>query len=118
MRITYRDIGFKTAIDDFGAGYAGLSLLARFQPDIVKIDMDLIRGIDANRVKQIVLKNTLAMLEDLGIAPICEGIETLGELAVVQDLGVRLVQGYVLARPLFEHPIADTRHARTSLAAA
>lgn len=117
---TYRDIGFKTAIDDFGAGYAGLNLLSRFQPDIVKIDMDLIRGIDANPVKQTILKNTLAMLDDLGIAPICEGIETLGELAAVQDLGVRLVQGYVLARPLFEQPVASetTGGAPATLAAA
>ena len=101
---TYRDIGFKTAIDDFGAGYAGLSLLTRFQPDIVKIDMDLTRGIDTDRVKRLVLKNTLAMLGDLGIVTICEGIETLTELAVVQDLGVRLVQGYVLGRPVFDGP--------------
>ena len=116
---TYRDIGFKTAIDDFGAGYAGLSLLSQFQPDIVKIDMDLIRGIDVNRVKQTILKNTLAMLDDLGIAPICEGIETLAELATVQDLGVRLVQGFVLARPSFEAPPADTIiHPPASLAAA
>lgn len=102
---TYRDVGFKTAIDDFGAGYAGLSLLARFQPDIVKIDMDLIRDIDTSRVKQSILKNMLAMLADLGIVPICEGVETLAELATVQDLGVRLVQGYVLARPVFEKPV-------------
>ena len=101
---TYRAIGFKTAIDDFGAGYAGLSLLARFKPDIVKIDMDLMRGIDTDRGRQIILKNTLAMLDDLGIVPICEGIETLAELATVQDLGVRLVQGYVLARPVFDSP--------------
>ena len=101
---TYRDIGFKTAIDDFGAGYAGLSLLTRFQPDIVKIDMDLIRDIDTDRVKRLILKHTLAMLNDLGIVTICEGIETLAELAVVQDLGVRLVQGYALARPVFEGP--------------
>ncbi len=115
---TYRDVGFKTAIDDFGAGYAGLNLLSRFQPDIVKLDMDLIRGIDTNRVKQVILKNALAMLEDLGIAPICEGIETLGELATVQDLGVRLVQGYVLARPRFDR-VADTPgDAQTSHAAA
>ena len=102
---TYRDVGFKTAIDDFGAGYAGLSLLARFQPDIVKIDMDLIRDIDTSRVKRSILKNMLAMLSDLGIVPICEGVETLAELATVQDLGVRLVQGYVLARPVFEKPV-------------
>jgi EAL domain-containing protein (putative c-di-GMP-specific phosphodiesterase class I) len=99
---TYRDIGFKTAIDDFGAGYAGLNLLTHFQPDIVKIDMDLMRGIDTDKTKQVILKHTLAMLGDLGIAPICEGIETLAELATIQDLGVRLVQGYVLARPIFD----------------
>ena len=96
---TYRDIGFKTAIDDFGAGHAGLSLLSRFQPDIVKIDMDLIRDIDAEPTKRTILRNLLSLLEDLAIAPICEGVETLAELAVIQDFGVRLVQGYVLARP-------------------
>ena len=99
---TYREVGFKTAIDDFGAGYAGLGLLSRFQPDLVKIDMDLIRGIDTDRVKQVILKNMLTMINDLGIVPICEGVETLAELATIQDLGVRLVQGYVLARPVFE----------------
>ena len=99
---TYREIGFKTAIDDFGAGYAGLDLLARFQPDIVKIDMALIRGIDQERAKQLILKNTLAMLDDLGVVPICEGVETLAELAVIQEFGVRLVQGYVLSKPIFD----------------
>ena len=87
---TYRDIGFKTAVDDFGAGHADLALLARFQPDIVKIDMALIRGIDAEPIKRTILRNLLALLDDLAIAPVCEGVETLAELAVVQDLGVRL----------------------------
>ena len=104
---TYREVGFKTAIDDFGAGHAGLTLLARFQPDIVKIDMDLIRGIDAEPVKRAILRNLLSLLEDLAIAPICEGVETLAELAVIQDLGVRLVQGYVLARPALPESFAD-----------
>lgn len=98
---TYREIGFKTAIDDFGAGFAGLGLLSRFRPDIVKIDMELIRGIDRDRSKQVILKHSLAMLEDLGIVPICEGIETQAELVTVQDFGVRLVQGYALGRPVF-----------------
>ncbi len=105
---TYRDIGFKTAIDDFGAGHAGLSLLARFQPDIVKIDMDLIRGIDVDPVKRTILRNLLSLLEDLAIAPVCEGVETLAELAVIQDLGVRLVQGFVLARPVLANSATDT----------
>jgi EAL domain-containing protein (putative c-di-GMP-specific phosphodiesterase class I) len=99
---TYREIGFKTAIDDFGAGHAGLSLLAKFQPDIVKIDMDLIRDIDSDRAKRTVVKHTLGMLEELGVTPLCEGIETKAELAVLQDMGVNLVQGYLLAKPLFE----------------
>lgn len=47
----YKRIGFLTAIDDFGAGYAGLNLLADFQPDLIKLDMDLIRGIDQSRVR-------------------------------------------------------------------
>nr|WP_315862565.1 EAL domain-containing protein [Phreatobacter aquaticus] len=99
---TYKDIGFATAIDDFGAGHSGLNLLARFQPDIVKLDMALIRDIDTDRAKRIVVRHTLAMLADLGITPLCEGVETLGELEALRDLGVDLVQGYLLARPAFE----------------
>ena len=99
---TYKAIGFKTAIDDFGAGYAGLQLLAKFQPDIVKIDMDLVRGIDAEPVKRSILRHTLRLLEDLGVTPLCEGVETVDEQRVLQDLGVRLFQGYLYARPSFE----------------
>ena len=99
---TYKAIGFKTAIDDFGAGHAGLQLLSKFQPDIVKIDMDLVRGIDAEPVKRSILRHTLRLLEELGITPVCEGVETTDELATLHDLGVRLIQGYVLARPAFE----------------
>lgn len=114
---TYRSMGFKTAIDDFGAGHAGLSLLTRFQPDIVKLDMDLIRGIDSDPVRRAVVRHTVRMLDELGIVPICEGVETWDELSVVRDLGVSLVQGYVLARPAFEalaipawpRPSADAR---------
>lgn len=99
---SYREIGFKTAIDDFGAGYSGLNLLTRFQPDIVKLDMDLIRGIDTDGVKQIVVSRTLDMLRDLGVTAVCEGVETAGELEVLRDLGVDLIQGYFIARPTFE----------------
>ena len=99
---TYRAIGFKTAIDDFGAGHAGLCLLAQFQPDIVKLDMDLIRGIDENPVKRSILRHLLRLLDDLEILPLCEGVETGKELQVLTDYGVRLVQGYFLAKPAFE----------------
>ncbi|MBU1538929.1 MAG: EAL domain-containing protein [Alphaproteobacteria bacterium] len=99
---SYRAMGFKTAIDDFGAGYAGLGLLSRFQPDIVKLDMALIRGIDTDRIKRTIIRNTLNMLRDLDIEPVCEGIETIGEHDALSDLGVFLMQGYLFAKPAVE----------------
>ncbi|CAL1690948.1 Blue light- and temperature-regulated antirepressor BluF [Brevundimonas subvibrioides] len=99
---SYRAMGFKTAIDDFGAGYSGLGLLSQFQPDIVKLDMALIRDIDTDKVKRTIVRNTLCMLRDLDIEPVCEGIETLAEHDVLRDFGVSLMQGYLLARPEVE----------------
>ena len=99
---SYRAMGFKTAIDDFGAGYAGLGLLSKFQPDIVKLDMALIRGIDTDHVKRTIVRNTLNMLRDLEIEPMCEGVETYDEHDVLCDLGVSLMQGYLLAKPAVE----------------
>lgn len=99
---SYRAMGFKTAIDDFGAGYAGLGLLSKFQPDIVKLDMELIRDIDTDHVKRTVVRNTLNMLRDLEIEPVCEGIETPDEHDALRDLGVSLMQGYLLAKPAVE----------------
>lgn len=96
---SYRAMGFQTAIDDFGAGYAGLGLLSKFQPDIVKLDMDLIRDIDTSSIKQTIVSSTLRMLRDLGVTPLCEGIETLGEYETLRELGVDLMQGYLLAKP-------------------
>lgn len=98
----YRAMGFKTALDDFGAGHAGLSLLAKFQPDIVKIDMELVRDIDRDPVKRAIVGHMVRLLDELGVMIVCEGIETKAELAAVRDLGVHLVQGYLLARPAFE----------------
>lgn len=98
---TYREIGFKTAIDDFGAGYAGFALLTQFQPDLVKIDMALVRNIDTDHVKRTVVKHIVGMLEELSIQVICEGVETKSELEALRDLGVYLIQGYALAKPAF-----------------
>lgn len=99
---TYKAIGFKTAIDDFGAGYAGLSLLAKFQPDIVKLDMDLIRGIDTDPARRAIVDNTLRMLRDLNVTALCEGVETEAEFNTLQDLGAHLFQGYYFGKPVFE----------------
>lgn len=99
---TYRAMGFKTAIDDFGAGYAGLGLLAKFQPDIVKLDMELTRGIDHDPVRRRIVGSMIDLLTGLGIQTVCEGIETTDEMHTLKDLGAHLIQGYVLARPAFE----------------
>ena len=100
---TYRQIGFRTAIDDFGAGYSGLSLLARFQPDVVKLDMGLVRGADADPVRVTILRHTAAMCRELGVTLVAEGVETAAELAMLRRLGIDIFQGYYFARPGFEH---------------
>jgi EAL domain-containing protein (putative c-di-GMP-specific phosphodiesterase class I) len=98
----YRKIGIRTAIDDFGAGYAGLNLLARFQPDIVKIDIDLIRDIDANMPKQIIVENIVSLCNKLGIVALAEGIETVAERDFLVSIGIDLMQGFLFARPSFK----------------
>lgn len=98
----YRKQGFMTAIDDFGAGYAGLNLLADFQPDLIKLDMQLIRNVDQDSVRQILVEATLNMCRKLNIQVIAEGIESIGELHTLRDMGVQLFQGYLLAKPGFE----------------
>ncbi len=95
----YRSRGFTTAIDDVGAGYAGLGLLADLQPDMLKLDMALIRGIDASAARRTIVAGLVGIAEALGIRCIAEGIETAAELRSLTALGIRLVQGYVLARP-------------------
>lgn len=98
----YNKLGFKTAIDDFGSGYAGLGLLANFQTDIVKLDMDLIRNIDTDLTRQSIVRNCLNIFHDLNITPLAEGIETKEEFVFLRDLGVELMQGYFFAKPAFE----------------
>ncbi|MFK4874290.1 EAL domain-containing protein [Novosphingobium sp. ZW T3_23] len=99
---TYREMGFTTAIDDFGAGHAGLGLLVQFQTDLLKLDMDLIRGIDRSEPRRVVVSGVMGIAKDLGISVIAEGIETSGEYTVLRDLGVRYMQGYFLAKPGFQ----------------
>lgn len=95
----YRTRGFTTAIDDVGAGYAGLGLLADLQPDMLKLDMALIRGIDASAARRTIVSGMVRIAEGLGIRCIAEGIETAAELRTLTAIGIRLCQGYALARP-------------------
>ena len=97
---SYKGMGFGTALDDFGAGHAGLNLLARFQPDIIKLDMDLVRGIDADMPRRMIVDAVLRLASAMGITVIAEGIETDAELDTLAGLGVRYIQGYIFARPM------------------
>ena len=98
----YKALGFRTAIDDFGAGYSGLTLLAKFQPDIVKLDMELIRDIDTDRVKRLLVGGMVGVCREIGVEVLAEGIETIGEHEALLDLGVWLQQGFLMAKPGFE----------------
>ncbi len=99
---TYQKMGFGTALDDFGAGHAGLNLLARFQPDIIKLDMELIRGVDASLPRRMIVEGVMRMAQALGVTVIAEGIETQAELEALCAIGIRYVQGFYFARPGFE----------------
>jgi len=98
----YRQMGFMTALDDFGAGYAGLGLLTRLQPDILKLDMELIRDIDASPAKRAIVSGLVKIADDLGLTLLGEGVETSRELAVLRDLGIRLFQGFLFGKPELE----------------
>lgn len=98
----YRRLGLRTAIDDFGAGYAGMKLLADFQPDIIKIDMAITRGIDHHGSRQIIVRHLVRLCEEMKIDVIAEGIETAAERNYLRDMGIRLMQGYLFARPSFQ----------------
>jgi EAL domain-containing protein (putative c-di-GMP-specific phosphodiesterase class I) len=98
----YRQMGFGTALDDFGAGHAGLNLLASFQPDIIKLDMDLIRGLDGSLPRRMIIDSVKKLCDAMGITVIAEGIETVAELDALAALGVRYIQGYLFAKPGYE----------------
>jgi EAL domain-containing protein (putative c-di-GMP-specific phosphodiesterase class I) len=96
---TYRRIGFAVAIDDFGAGHSGLDMFARFVPDEIKLDMNLVRHIDTDARRRAVVRAVVQMCGELDTLVIAEGIETSAEAETLRDLGVRYHQGFWYARP-------------------
>jgi diguanylate cyclase (GGDEF)-like protein len=91
--------GFRIALDDLGSGYSSLNLLAQLEPDIVKLDMELVRGIEREGRTRRLVQHLIEFCRGEGFITVAEGIETGAELAVVTELGVDLVQGYLLAHP-------------------
>jgi EAL domain-containing protein (putative c-di-GMP-specific phosphodiesterase class I) len=94
-----REKGFRIAIDDLGAGYAGLATFATLEPEFVKLDMSLVRNIHSSSVKQKLVRSMTTLCSDMGIAVVAEGIELIEERDVIIELGCELLQGYLFARP-------------------
>jgi len=94
-----RRIGFRIAIDDLGAGYAGLTSFAAMEPQFAKLDMSLVRDVDKNTTKQRLIRSMTSLCIDLAITTVAEGIETAAEREAVIALGCDLLQGYLFARP-------------------
>ncbi len=95
----YRQQGFKIAVDDFGAGYAGLKMLSTVEPDFVKIDRHFIANIDRSLIHANLVEAIATACNRIGIKIVAEGIERHEELAVVSNMGIDLVQGFLLGRP-------------------
>ncbi len=99
-----RELGFRIAVDDLGAGYAGLTSFVVLQPDIVKIDMSLIHDVDSDPTRQKLVRSMTDVCRDMGIQVVAEGIETPAERRVLVELGCDLLQGYLFGRPQLLSP--------------
>jgi EAL domain-containing protein (putative c-di-GMP-specific phosphodiesterase class I) len=94
----------RLVVDDFGAGYSNLKRIVDLEPAIVKLDRELVRGIDRNARQRMLVRQLVAMCTALGAKVVAEGIETAEELATVREAGVQYGQGYLIARPAYPEP--------------
>jgi len=94
-----REIGFRIAIDDLGAGYAGLTSFALLEPEIVKLDMSLVRNVHKQSTKQKLIRSMTALCKDMGMMVVGEGVENVEERDALVELGCDLLQGYLFAKP-------------------
>ncbi|HEY6077891.1 MAG TPA: EAL domain-containing protein [Polyangiaceae bacterium] len=94
-----REMGFRIAVDDLGAGYNGLSSFTLLEPEIVKLDMSLVRDIHVTSTKQKVVRSMTALSKDMGMIVVAEGVETTEERDCLVDLGCDLLQGFLFAKP-------------------
>jgi len=96
---TLREMGFRIAVDDLGAGYAGLTSFTLLEPEIVKLDMSLVRDVHKNSTKQKVIRSMTALSQDMGMIVVAEGVETVEERDTLLDLDCDLLQGFLFAKP-------------------
>jgi EAL domain-containing protein (putative c-di-GMP-specific phosphodiesterase class I)/ActR/RegA family two-component response regulator len=92
-------LGFQIAIDDLGAGYAGLTSFTQLEPKIAKLDMSIVRGVDTDSRRQSIIRSMKKLCDELGVLVVAEGVETVAERDMLAELGCDLLQGYLFARP-------------------
>ncbi len=100
-----RKMGFRLAIDDLGAGYAAMWIVAMLEPEIVKLDMSLVRNVHENKTKSHIVRHLVGMAHDSSALVVAEGIETERERRALVDLGCDFLQGYLLGRPIKSAPV-------------
>lgn len=99
-----RAMGFRIAVDDLGAGYAGLTTFAHLEPEVVKLDMSLVRGVHTQPTKHTLVRTMISMCRELGMQVVAEGIETPEERDAIVEGGCDLMQGYLFAKPARPFP--------------
>jgi len=104
----YRSQGFKVAVDDAGAGYAGLTTIAELQPEYIKLDKSLIDDIHKDPVKRALVETTVTFADKIGSQIIGEGVESMEQAVCLKDIGVHCGQGFFMARPAFPKPELTT----------
>jgi EAL domain-containing protein (putative c-di-GMP-specific phosphodiesterase class I)/ActR/RegA family two-component response regulator len=97
--VQLKRLGFEIAIDDLGAGYAGLTSFTVLEPEVAKLDMSLVRGVDTDSRRRAIIRSMKKLCDELGMLVVAEGVETAAERDVLVDLGCDLLQGYLFARP-------------------
>jgi EAL domain-containing protein (putative c-di-GMP-specific phosphodiesterase class I)/ActR/RegA family two-component response regulator len=94
-----KGLGFQIAIDDLGAGYAGLASFTQLEPEVAKLDMTLVRGVDADSRRQSIVRSMKKLCDELGMMVVAEGVETAAERSALTELGCDVLQGYLFAKP-------------------
>jgi EAL domain-containing protein (putative c-di-GMP-specific phosphodiesterase class I) len=105
--VTLRELGFRIAIDDLGAGYAGLSSFAALEPDVVKLDMSLVRNVHQSDIRQRLIGSMTGLCREMGMLVVAEGVELVEERESVRGVGCDLLQGYLFAKPGPPFPQAE-----------
>lgn len=103
----YRRQGFKVALDDFATGHSGLARLADLKPDIVKLDRALVKDCDKDRTRLAIVASLVALGAEIGIKVVIEGVERVGEVDALRNVGARFMQGFYFSKPVYEGLCTD-----------